>query len=186
MCTSTFTGSNNSAGEKTGALARGFLPALRVGFGKLTTGSFCFGGEPGKEKEPLPMLLFCGLAAGLVSPSLSISLCQPSFLRSPSFTSSGVFEMIYSGSGQLCATTEFPFVSSSPSPQTEGLLPCLFALTGCMPTSSSESLLSPFQMTQQMAGMNFCGANGMLSYGQSMSGGNGQAANQTLSPQMWK
>ncbi|XP_019499234.1 PREDICTED: stromal membrane-associated protein 2 [Hipposideros armiger] len=42
------------------------------------------------------------------------------------------------------------------------------------------------QMTQQMAGMNFCGANGMLSYGQSMSGGNGQAANQTLSPQMWK
>ncbi|XP_047727424.1 stromal membrane-associated protein 2 isoform X3 [Prionailurus viverrinus] len=42
------------------------------------------------------------------------------------------------------------------------------------------------QMTQQMAGMNFCGAHGMLSYGQSMSGGNGQAANQTLSPQMWK
>lgn len=42
------------------------------------------------------------------------------------------------------------------------------------------------QMTQQMAGMNFCGAHGMLSYGQSMNGGNGQAANQTLSPQMWK
>ncbi|XP_036877164.2 stromal membrane-associated protein 2 isoform X2 [Manis javanica] len=42
------------------------------------------------------------------------------------------------------------------------------------------------QMTQQMAGMNFCGANGMLSYGPSMGGGNGQAANQTLSPQMWK
>ncbi|XP_032287783.1 stromal membrane-associated protein 2 isoform X1 [Mirounga angustirostris] len=42
------------------------------------------------------------------------------------------------------------------------------------------------QMTQQMAGMNFCGAHGVLSYGQSMSGGNGQAANQTLSPQMWK
>ncbi|XP_059945570.1 stromal membrane-associated protein 2 [Mesoplodon densirostris] len=42
------------------------------------------------------------------------------------------------------------------------------------------------QMTQQMAGMNFCGANSMLSYGQSMNGGNGQAANQTLSPQMWK
>uniref|UniRef100_A0A8C9P3C3 Small ArfGAP2 n=1 Tax=Spermophilus dauricus TaxID=99837 RepID=A0A8C9P3C3_SPEDA len=42
------------------------------------------------------------------------------------------------------------------------------------------------QMTQQMAGMNFYGANGMMNYGQSMSGGNGQAANQTLSPQMWK
>ncbi|KAK1340154.1 hypothetical protein QTO34_018718 [Cnephaeus nilssonii] len=42
------------------------------------------------------------------------------------------------------------------------------------------------QMTQQMAGMNLCGANGMLSYGQSMSGGNGQAASQTLSSQMWK
>lgn len=42
------------------------------------------------------------------------------------------------------------------------------------------------QMTQQMAGMNFYGANGMMSYGQSMGGGNGQAANQTLSPQMWK
>lgn len=55
-----------------------------------------------------------------------------------------------------------------------------------MPLAWSESLLSPFQMTQQMAGMNFCGAHGMLSYGQSMSGGNGQAANQTLSPQMWK
>lgn len=68
----------------------------------------------------------------------------------------------------------------------EGLLPCLFAVIGCMPTAGSESLLSPFQMTQQMAGMNFCGAHGMLTYGQSMSGGNGQAANQTLSPQMWK
>lgn len=42
------------------------------------------------------------------------------------------------------------------------------------------------QMTQQMAGMNFYGANGMMSYGQSMGSGNGQAANQTLSPQMWK
>ncbi|XP_006503442.1 stromal membrane-associated protein 2 isoform X2 [Mus musculus] len=42
------------------------------------------------------------------------------------------------------------------------------------------------QMTQQMAGMNFYGANGMMNYGQSMGGGNGQAANQTLSPQMWK
>ncbi|XP_013363263.1 PREDICTED: stromal membrane-associated protein 2 isoform X2 [Chinchilla lanigera] len=42
------------------------------------------------------------------------------------------------------------------------------------------------QMTQQMAGMNFYGASGMMNYGQSMSGGNGQAASQTLSPQMWK
>lgn len=42
------------------------------------------------------------------------------------------------------------------------------------------------QMTQQMAGMNFYGANGMMNYGQSMGSGNGQAANQTLSPQMWK
>ncbi|KAM9039287.1 stromal membrane-associated protein 2 isoform X1 [Sarcophilus harrisii] len=42
------------------------------------------------------------------------------------------------------------------------------------------------QMTQQMAGMNFYGTNGMMSYGQSMGGGNGQAANQTLSTQMWK
>lgn len=55
-----------------------------------------------------------------------------------------------------------------------------------MLTAWYESFLSPFQMTQQMAGMNFCGANGMLSYGPSMGGGNGQAANQTLSPQMWK
>uniref|UniRef100_F7F8A5 Small ArfGAP2 n=1 Tax=Ornithorhynchus anatinus TaxID=9258 RepID=F7F8A5_ORNAN len=42
------------------------------------------------------------------------------------------------------------------------------------------------QMTQQMAGMNFYGTNGMMSYGQSMGGGNGQGANQTLSTQMWK
>lgn len=61
-----------------------------------------------------------------------------------------------------------------------------FALIGRMPTAWSESLLSPFQMTQQMAGMNFYGANGMMNYGQPMSGGSGQAANQTLSPQMWK
>ena len=71
------------------------------------------------------------------------------------------------------------------SPQAEGLLP---ALCSNWPRahSLSESVLSPFQMTQQMARMNFCGTNGMLSYGQSMNGGNGQAANQTLSPQMWK
>lgn len=93
---------------------------------------------------------------------------------------SGVLETIYEGSGQLCTVTEFRFVSRSSSPT----LP--FALIGYLPTPWSESLLSPLQMTQQMAGMNFCGANGMLSYGQSMSGGNGQAANQTLSPQMWK
>ncbi|KYO48027.1 stromal membrane-associated protein 2 [Alligator mississippiensis] len=42
------------------------------------------------------------------------------------------------------------------------------------------------QMTQQMAGMNFYGANGMMGYGQSMGGGSAQGSNQTLSTQMWK
>uniref|UniRef100_A0A8C8VF09 Small ArfGAP2 n=1 Tax=Pelusios castaneus TaxID=367368 RepID=A0A8C8VF09_9SAUR len=42
------------------------------------------------------------------------------------------------------------------------------------------------QMTQQMAGMNFYGANGMMGYGQSMNGGNAQGTNQTLSTHMWK
>ncbi|EMP34914.1 Stromal membrane-associated protein 2 [Chelonia mydas] len=42
------------------------------------------------------------------------------------------------------------------------------------------------QMTQQMAGMNFYGANGMMGYGQSMGGGSAQGTNQTLSSQMWK
>lgn len=48
------------------------------------------------------------------------------------------------------------------------------------------SLLSPLQMTQQMAGMNFYGANGMMGYGQSMGGGGAQGSNQSLSTQMWK
>ncbi|NXG43030.1 SMAP2 protein, partial [Psilopogon haemacephalus] len=42
------------------------------------------------------------------------------------------------------------------------------------------------QMTQQMAGMNFYGANGMLGYGQSMGGGGSQGSNQSLSTQLWK
>ncbi|NXA50189.1 SMAP2 protein, partial [Nothocercus julius] len=42
------------------------------------------------------------------------------------------------------------------------------------------------QMTQQMAGMNFYGANGVMGYGQSMGGGSAQGSNQSLSTQMWK
>ncbi|KAF1541178.1 Stromal membrane-associated protein 2, partial [Eudyptula minor] len=42
------------------------------------------------------------------------------------------------------------------------------------------------QMTQQMAGMNFYGANGMMGYGQSMGGGGAQGSSQSLSTQMWK
>ncbi|XP_050182557.1 stromal membrane-associated protein 2 [Myiozetetes cayanensis] len=42
------------------------------------------------------------------------------------------------------------------------------------------------QMTQQMAGMNFYGANGVMGYGQSMGGGGAQGSNQSLSSPMWK
>ncbi|NWI14186.1 SMAP2 protein, partial [Crypturellus soui] len=42
------------------------------------------------------------------------------------------------------------------------------------------------QVTQQMAGMNFYGANGVVGYGQSMGGGSAQGSNQSLSTQMWK
>ncbi|NXB69987.1 SMAP2 protein, partial [Donacobius atricapilla] len=44
------------------------------------------------------------------------------------------------------------------------------------------------QMTQQMAGMNFYGANGMMGYGQSMGGGAGgaQGSNPSLSSPLWK
>uniref|UniRef100_A0A8D0HMT2 Small ArfGAP2 n=1 Tax=Sphenodon punctatus TaxID=8508 RepID=A0A8D0HMT2_SPHPU len=42
------------------------------------------------------------------------------------------------------------------------------------------------QMTQQMAGMNFYGANGMMGYGQSMGGGSAQGTNQPLGTQTWK
>ncbi|XP_062996755.1 stromal membrane-associated protein 2 isoform X2 [Elgaria multicarinata webbii] len=42
------------------------------------------------------------------------------------------------------------------------------------------------QMTQQMAGMNFYGTNGMMGYGQSMGRGGTQGSNQTLSSQVWK
>nr|XP_056702847.1 stromal membrane-associated protein 2 isoform X1 [Euleptes europaea] len=42
------------------------------------------------------------------------------------------------------------------------------------------------QVTQQMAGMNFYGTNGMVGYGQSLGRGGAQGANQTLSSQVWK
>ncbi|KAJ6654322.1 hypothetical protein lerEdw1_007244 [Lerista edwardsae] len=42
------------------------------------------------------------------------------------------------------------------------------------------------QMTQQMAGMNFYGTNGMMGFGQSMGRGGAQGTNQTLSSQVWK
>ncbi|XP_017683738.1 PREDICTED: stromal membrane-associated protein 2 [Lepidothrix coronata] len=42
------------------------------------------------------------------------------------------------------------------------------------------------RVTQQMAGMNFYGANGMMGYGQSMGGGGAQGSNQSLSSPMWK
>ncbi|XP_060114121.1 stromal membrane-associated protein 2 [Heteronotia binoei] len=42
------------------------------------------------------------------------------------------------------------------------------------------------QVTQQMAGMNFYGTNGMMGYGQSLGRGGAQGANQTLSSQVWK
>ncbi|XP_068015390.1 stromal membrane-associated protein 2 [Melanerpes formicivorus] len=42
------------------------------------------------------------------------------------------------------------------------------------------------QMTQQMAGMNFYGASGVMGYGQSMGGGGAQGSSQSLSTQLWK
>ncbi|NXJ05153.1 SMAP2 protein, partial [Odontophorus gujanensis] len=42
------------------------------------------------------------------------------------------------------------------------------------------------QMSQQMAGMNFYGANGVLGYGQSSGGGGAQGSTQSVSTQLWK
>ncbi|NWI60321.1 SMAP2 protein, partial [Calyptomena viridis] len=42
------------------------------------------------------------------------------------------------------------------------------------------------QVTQQMAGMNFYGSNGMMGYGQSLGGGGAQGSSQSLSTPMWK
>ncbi|KAL7980568.1 hypothetical protein Chor_001722, partial [Crotalus horridus] len=42
------------------------------------------------------------------------------------------------------------------------------------------------QVTQQMAGMNFCGTNGVMRYGQSMGRGGAPGTNQALSSQVWK
>uniref|UniRef100_U3FYZ0 Stromal membrane-associated protein 2-2 n=1 Tax=Micrurus fulvius TaxID=8637 RepID=U3FYZ0_MICFL len=42
------------------------------------------------------------------------------------------------------------------------------------------------QVTQQMAGMNFCGTNGVMRYGQSMGRGGAPGTNQGLSSQVWK
>ncbi|NWS16228.1 SMAP2 protein, partial [Pachyramphus minor] len=55
---------------------------------------------------------------------------------------------------------------------------------GVQPTQQLQWNIA--QMTQQMAGMNFYGANGMMGYGQSMGGGGAQGSNQSLSSPMWK
>ncbi|NXM42959.1 SMAP2 protein, partial [Gymnorhina tibicen] len=56
------------------------------------------------------------------------------------------------------------------------------------PRASPLTPLPPgLQMTQQMAGMNFYGASGMMGYGQSMGGGAGaQGSNPSLSSPLWK
>ncbi|XP_014165509.1 stromal membrane-associated protein 2 [Geospiza fortis] len=62
------------------------------------------------------------------------------------------------------------------------------AVYGVQPTQQLQWNLA--QMTQQMAGMNFYGANGMMGYGQSMGGGGGgggaQGSNPSLSSPLWK
>ncbi|XP_029818916.1 stromal membrane-associated protein 2, partial [Manacus vitellinus] len=55
---------------------------------------------------------------------------------------------------------------------------------GVQPTQQLQWNIA--QVTQQMAGMNFYGANGMMGYGQSMGGGGAQGSNQSLSSPMWK
>ncbi|NWX58200.1 SMAP2 protein, partial [Promerops cafer] len=56
---------------------------------------------------------------------------------------------------------------------------------GVQPTQQLQWNLA--QMTQQMAGMNFYGANGMMGYGQSMGGGGAaQGSNPSLSSPLWK
>ncbi|NWZ36963.1 SMAP2 protein, partial [Brachypodius atriceps] len=64
------------------------------------------------------------------------------------------------------------------------------AVYGVQPAQQLQWNLA--QMTQQMAGMNFYGANGMMGYGQSMGGGGGggggaaQGSNPSLSSPLWK
>ncbi|NXI26252.1 SMAP2 protein, partial [Sterrhoptilus dennistouni] len=65
------------------------------------------------------------------------------------------------------------------------------AVYGVQPAQQLQWNLA--QMTQQMAGMNFYGANGMMGYGQSMGGGAGagggggaQGSNPSLSSPLWK
>ncbi|XP_050839108.1 stromal membrane-associated protein 2 [Serinus canaria] len=64
------------------------------------------------------------------------------------------------------------------------------AVYGVQPTQQLQWNLA--QMTQQMAGMNFYGANGMMGFGQSMGGGGGggggggQGSNPSLSSPLWK
>ncbi|XP_066060809.1 stromal membrane-associated protein 2 [Chamaea fasciata] len=65
------------------------------------------------------------------------------------------------------------------------------AVYGVQPAQQLQWNLA--QVTQQMAGMNFYGANGMMGYGQSMGGGGGggggggaQGSNPSLSSPLWK
>ncbi|XP_008116106.1 stromal membrane-associated protein 2 [Anolis carolinensis] len=65
-----------------------------------------------------------------------------------------------------------------------GMAPAPPAMYGVQPTQQLQWNLA--QMTQQMAGMNFYGTNGVMGYGQSMGRGGTQGSNQNLSSQVWK
>ncbi|XP_042295681.1 stromal membrane-associated protein 2 [Sceloporus undulatus] len=65
-----------------------------------------------------------------------------------------------------------------------GMAPVQPPMYGVQPAQQLQWNLA--QMTQQMAGMNFYGTNGMMGYGQSMGRGGTQGTNQTLSSQVWK
>ncbi|XP_048355350.1 stromal membrane-associated protein 2 isoform X1 [Sphaerodactylus townsendi] len=65
-----------------------------------------------------------------------------------------------------------------------GMAPVPPSVYGVQPAQQLQWNIA--QVTQQMAGMNLYGTNGMMGYGQSLGRGGAQGTNQTLSSQVWK
>ncbi|XP_020668596.3 stromal membrane-associated protein 2 [Pogona vitticeps] len=75
-------------------------------------------------------------------------------------------------------------MGAQPPGYVAGMAPVPQPMYGVQPAQQLQWNLA--QMTQQMAGMNFYGTNGMMGYGESAGRGGAPGTNQTLSSQVWK
>ncbi|KAM6996010.1 stromal membrane-associated protein 2 isoform 5-T5 [Passerculus sandwichensis] len=121
------------------------------------------------------------MMGGLMAPSVGM-LAQPGAagMVAPVAIPAGYVGNVLGVANGMMGTQQPGYVAAVPQ-----------AVYGVQPTQQLQWNLA--QMTQQMAGMNFYGANGMMGYGQSMGGGGGggggggaQGSNPSLSSPLWK